>query len=461
MIGSRDVTTGTDGKFLVQGITGRNGGLFAVRGGFTAARVFAAALADDLPEVLVPLFEACTVQGTVVDSGGLPVAGATISWRPLPAAADANRFALRHPEFDWQHILVFDTVPFPDPITGPDGRFRLSGLEPYGSVQLTARVPGAEPVFTAPAVLLDRPGAVVEVRLTPRETGSVAGTVTPACRGWSVRLVRDSGQGEAERVGEDGRYEFADALPGAARLELIRIPRAGSCTIRDGADGDPVTAAGCEELTEALAEPAGTERDGTGISQRDVVLWADANASWERVEEAISASGAAKAWRIWLAVEPAAGNVRALPVFLPVDRGRHRKLELESVRHRIRLELAGAADRPRDLEELYRWAYRAHSAAQEEPMCWTIEARRGSLLQPVVDVVNEARRFGVAASFRTVIADGDPAETPGADVFVVPPIASDVEPPARQPGVAVAGDPRVNPQPGEPRPSRPAAQNER
>jgi hypothetical protein len=196
----------------------------------------------------VALTGASVIEGRVLRQGGEPISGATVTLT------------------DARGEVVAATV------AGPDGGYALADLYP-GGYTLTATAEGARPI--AKAIALDRVGSH-RVDVVLLSNGTLAGTVRAAGSGLPVRdasvtLIDGYGEVVASVVtGEDGRYGFADLLPGPYTLTASgyapvasRVDLSGDLTDRDVVLGTPSGVAPSGVAPAAEAAPVAPERDRT------------------------------------------------------------------------------------------------------------------------------------------------------------------------------------------------------
>ncbi|MGC9670490.1 carboxypeptidase regulatory-like domain-containing protein [Planosporangium sp. 12N6] len=172
----------------------------------------------------ITLAGASVVEGRVLQHGGRPISGATVTLT------------------DARGEVVGAAV------TGPDGAYVLADLYP-GEYVLTATAERTLPV--ARAVTVDGAGSH-RFDVVLRSNATVSGVVRAARSGQpvpdaSVTLVDAYGNVAGTVVtGDDGRYEFAGLLPGAYTLTAsgyapvaTRLEVSGERTDRDVTLGDP------------------------------------------------------------------------------------------------------------------------------------------------------------------------------------------------------------------------------
>ena len=217
-----ETTTRPDGSFAIAGLLPGERWVSASAAGHVSTSVFA-----DLAEPLeLELARGATLRGIVVDERDHPIPNASVSWLGPASASRVQGTGLG---------VVAGPVP-PLPITpiegdasviptgimvlsGPDGRFELSGLA-AGPGEAHAERAGSAPGRSEPFLL--RPGEMrSDVRLVVRDGGWIDGRVVDA-RGYPVGSVPVELRAELEpwartvMANEDGTFEFDGVLGIAA-----------------------------------------------------------------------------------------------------------------------------------------------------------------------------------------------------------------------------------------------------
>lgn len=239
------VRTGADGAFRVAVPAGEEPFLEAAAAGHIPLAARAVKPGEREP-VELALEPSATLSGIVVDGAGRAVAGARI---------------LSDPPRD----RVFPS-PWTAAVSGPDGRFRLTGLRPSGAYRLTAgragfvrtektarTAPAGQPSETVRIVLEE--GQAVSGRVVDESGRPLAGAV--------VRLANMSGEEHSGESDGDGKFQIRHLRPG--RYDLIAMHPEASAAQLSGIEipaGQPVVDLGDVEL------PAGGVIEGLVVDAK-------------------------------------------------------------------------------------------------------------------------------------------------------------------------------------------------
>ena len=252
---------------------------------------------ETLRGVIVKLFPGGVVRGRVVDENGARIAGAIVFPRyespgdsELPADWEADRGEVdasddRVPRGLSSYVAQLGVMATGSSITGPDGRFELSGMEPglqtVGAVQRNYSPGWSEPfsiVYGGEAieteVVLNRGGAifgkVVDRFDRPIEHATVV-AVAP------YNMESDTAQGDALYQGstdEEGSYRIDHVAAGTYFMVLTRGDEAlDPMSFLGAMNFDMVTLATGEEIEHDIVDQSvgGTRLFGRVIARNEVI----------------------------------------------------------------------------------------------------------------------------------------------------------------------------------------------
>jgi RNA polymerase sigma-70 factor (ECF subfamily) len=393
------VTTATDGSYELPGWTG----VLASRVAFSADR-FMRYETDVGGRVTidVSLHRGFAVRGRVVAADGSAIAGALVA-----AAAVRDRRAQ-------------ESMTLAHAVSGPDGRFRLDGLDPDMSHRLVAAVPGRARSVSSVAA---RPaGETVDVGdIVLGAAHIVAGRLVDAdARGIEGATVELRGPGDQDqwdstatglrafrRTDDLGRFRFDDLPPGPYVLEAYDFPGpkySTSVTVPGEGDAADVVLRGDPALTLAVRV---RDEGGRPVAGAEVNAWGE-GASAPRAET--DANGEARLLLAtavrWVSVRRDGLTTRAfLPTTLEVREGTSEMAVVLREGASIRVRLLGPDDVPiahAAISAMYGRAGWGHGV--------TDELGRSTLVLPMApayDIAYESKETGLYAVARGVTNGAD------------------------------------------------------
>lgn len=201
----RIVTTGTDGRFRLDGLPPGEATLFVRKEGFAPAGRIRVAVAPESPPVRITLYRAPVLRGSVRTEAGEPVAGATVEISGELPSNGRGGFS-------------------PAPVrlrtaTGPDGAFVGTAPVAAGSVHLVAHSPGRpDAERTIPVATYARE---IGADLVVPEGLSIRGRVVDRRDGSGIVGARVCVAGaDAAVTGPDGRFAVEGLSVGRKQLQV-------------------------------------------------------------------------------------------------------------------------------------------------------------------------------------------------------------------------------------------------